>query len=75
MTAPLGPTLRGARERAEVTTILGALARTRGNARAAAELLGVQRRTLDRRIVALGLREQITSAYPRSSRQPRKRHP
>lgn len=56
----------------ETDIVLRALAETGGNVRAAAKLLGLPRRTLDRRIVALGLRERVTAAYPRAGRQPRR---
>ena len=57
---------------ADVAAVLAALAKTSGNVGAAADLLGIPRRTLDRRIVTLGLREHLSATYPRAGRQPRK---
>jgi DNA-binding NtrC family response regulator len=44
-----------------------------GNVRAAAKLLGVPRRTLDKRIVKLGLREELRDAHPYAGRQPKRK--
>ena len=57
---------------ADVAAVLAALAKTSGNVGAAADLLGIPRRTLDRRIVTLGLREHLSATYPRAGRQPRR---
>jgi transcriptional regulator of acetoin/glycerol metabolism len=72
VTAPLTAAAAQQAAAADVAAVLAALRQTDGNVRAAAELLGIPRRTLDRRIVALGLREYVSAAYPRSARQPRK---
>lgn len=52
--------------------ILKALAASSGNTGAAAEALGMSRRTLDDHIVRLGLRELQSALWPRSARQPRR---
>jgi len=57
---------------ADAAAIRAALETASGNVGRAAETLGVQRRTLDRRINALGLRDWLTTTYPRSARQPRR---
>lgn len=58
---------------ADTAAILAALRRTNGNVGAAADLLGIPRRTLDKRIVKLGLREELSAAYPRSVRQSKRK--
>ena len=70
--APL--TAAAAQQAAAVDTaaVLAALAATSGNVGAAAAALKIARRTLDRRINALGLRDWLSAAYPRSARQPRR---
>lgn len=55
----------------EVSMILLAVDRHSGNIAKAARSLGMARRTLDRRIVELGLRAGITAKYPRTARQPK----
>ncbi len=63
-----------ARERAdtaEVAALRAALAKAGGNVGAAAEALGIPRRTLDRRIAAAGLREWLAEDYP-TIRRPHK---
>lgn len=57
---------------ADAAAIREALAAASGNVERAAEALSVNRRTLDRRINALGLRAWLTETYPRSARQPRR---
>lgn len=72
MASPL--TAQGAQQAAaaDVAAVLAALAKTSGNVGRAAALLGIPRRTLDRRIVTLGLREHLSATYPRAGRQPRR---
>ena len=53
--------------------ILRALADANGNTGAAAEVLGMSRRTLDDHIARLGLRELQSALWSRSIRQPKKR--
>lgn len=57
---------------ADEIAIKAALKAFNGNVGAAAKMLEVQRRTLDRRINALGLREWLTTTYPHSMRQPKR---
>jgi DNA-binding NtrC family response regulator len=66
-------TAAAAQQAAAVDTraVLAALAAASGNVGAAAVTLKIARRTLDRRINALGLRDWLSTAYPRSARQPR----
>ena len=68
--APLTSEGAAAAVAADTARIRGALDGARGNVRRAALALGVPRRTLDKRIVELGLREWLTGAWPRSGRQP-----
>ena len=70
---PLTPSANAAANAEDATRIVAALATASGNVGAAAVALGVARRTLDRRINALGLRDWLTVTYPRSARQPRYR--
>ncbi len=72
MASPLTP--EGARRAAAADTaaVLAALAKVGGNVGRAAAELGIPRRTFDRRIVALGLREHVSITYPRAGRQPRR---
>jgi DNA-binding NtrC family response regulator len=53
--------------------ILRALADANGNTGAAAEALGMSRRTLDDHISRLGLRDLQSALWSRSDRQPKKR--
>jgi DNA-binding NtrC family response regulator len=55
--------------------ILQALATANGNTGAAAEALGVSRRTLDDHIARLGLRELQTELWSRSMRQTKRTTP
>jgi transcriptional regulator of acetoin/glycerol metabolism len=73
MAAPLTAGAAQQAAAADVAAVLATLAKTSGNVRAAAVLLGIPRRTLDRRIVSLGLREHLSATYPRAARQPAKR--
>lgn len=73
MKAPLTPEAAAAATSADMARIVAALSAARGNVRVAAVALGIQRRTLDRRIVSYGLREWLSDTYPWSDRQPRKR--
>ncbi len=57
---------------ADAAAIRAALEATSGNVQRAAEALSVPRRTLDRRINALGLRRWLTETYSLSVRQPRR---
>ncbi|WP_437804347.1 helix-turn-helix domain-containing protein [Sorangium sp. So ce693] len=57
---------------ADAAAVRDALAAASGNVERAAEALSVNRRTLDRRINALGLRTWLTETYSRSARQPRR---
>ncbi len=53
--------------------ILQALATANGNTGAAAEALGMSRRTLDDHIARLGLRDLQSALWSRSARQPKRR--
>lgn len=72
MSAPLTAEAAQQAAAADVAAILAALRKTSGNVGAAAKLLGIPRRTLDKRITRLGLRAELKAAYPRSVRQPRR---
>ncbi len=52
--------------------ILRALADANGNTGAAAEALGMSRRTLDDHIARLGIRELQSALWSRSDRQPKR---
>lgn len=60
--SPIG--LSASRDEAERDRIRLALAATSGNVGRAAVALEVPRRTLDRRITALGLRVWLSTSYP-----------
>jgi transcriptional regulator of acetoin/glycerol metabolism len=64
-TAPLTPEAASAAQVADVAQIKGALDSAKGNVGKAALALGVERRTLDRRITALGLRTWLRASYPK----------
>lgn len=77
MKSPIGarppPTLAAIEEQRDAAArelIRKALRYHSGNVTAAAVDLGLNRRTLDRQINALGLRAWLSGAYPRSARQP-----
>ena len=70
MSAPLTPEGVAAAQKADAVRVRAVLDGVHGNVRAAAVALRVPRRTLDRRIVSLGLREWLTVAWPRAGRQP-----
>jgi transcriptional regulator with PAS, ATPase and Fis domain len=72
MTRPLTADAIMQASAADAAAIREALAAASGNVERAAEALSVNRRTLDRRINALGLRAWLTETYPRSARQPRR---
>ncbi len=72
MSAPLTPAAERQAAKVDLDVILGAMAQTNGNVRQAAKLLGVPRRTLDKRIQALGIRQALRVDYPMSGRQPTK---
>jgi transcriptional regulator of acetoin/glycerol metabolism len=63
--APLTPEAASAAQAADVAQIKGALTSAQGNVGKAARALGVERRTLDRRITALGLRAWLRASYPK----------
>lgn len=65
----LTPEAQAAADAADAKRIMRALKTSRGNVGAAAKALDVPRRTLDRRINALGLRDWLTAAFPRGARQ------
>ena len=67
---PLTPEAEEQAASIDAAAIRAAMARA-GNVRAAAALLGVARRTLDKRIVRLGLRDELRKAYPYPGRQPK----
>ena len=67
---PVGPD--AAHALAYAVAILRALADASGNTGAAAEALGMSRRTLDDHIARLGLRELQSALWSRSDRQPRR---
>ena len=52
--------------------LLSALSAANGNTGAAAEALGMSRRTLDDHIQRLGMRDLQSAIWSRSDRQPRK---
>lgn len=70
---PLTPAAASAATAADVEQIVSALSAASGNVGAAAKALKVSRATLDRRITAYGLREWLTTTYPRSVRQLKRR--
>lgn len=73
MTAPpLTPSAASAATAADIAGILAALRASSGSVRGAARALSCDPATLQRRITALGLRAEVTAAYPRSLRQPKK---
>lgn len=72
MPTPLTPEAAQRAAAADVAALLGALTRASGNVSAVAAELGIPRRTIDRRINDLGLREWLTATYPRSKRQPKR---
>ena len=72
MRRPLTPQAEKEAAAIDAAAIRAAMAEA-GNVRAAAKLLGVPRRTLDKRIVKLGLREELRDAHPYAERQPLKR--
>lgn len=53
--------------------LLSALSAANGNTDAAAEALGMSRRTLDDHIRRLGMRDLQSAIWSRSDRQPRKK--
>jgi transcriptional regulator with GAF, ATPase, and Fis domain len=53
--------------------LLSALSAANGNTGAAAEALGMSRRTLDDHIARLGMRDLQSAIWSRSDRQPRKK--
>lgn len=67
---PVGPD--AAHALAYAVAILRALADASGNTGAAAEALGMSRRTLDDHIARLGLRELQSALWSRADRQPRR---
>lgn len=69
---PLTPEAAAAQTAADITGILAALRASSGSVRGAARALSCDPATLQRRITALGLRAEVTAAYPRSKRQPRR---
>ncbi len=72
MTSPLTPAASARATRTDLAAVRSALKATSGNVGLAAIVLGCNRRRLDMWIVALGLRAWLTTAYPRSVRQPRR---
>lgn len=72
MSRPLTPEAEQQADAVDAAAIREAMAKTRGNVRAAGLLLGVKRRTLDKRIRKLGLRDEFRQAYPYAGRQPMK---
>lgn len=71
--APLAPEIAAAQRDADIAILRAVLMSTGGNVRKAAVHFGVHVSTLQRRITALGLRDEVTAAYPRHLRQPKKR--
>jgi transcriptional regulator with GAF, ATPase, and Fis domain len=70
---PLTMRAKNAAEAADRAEILAAFKKAGGVAQIAADLLGVYIRTMDRRIVELGLRDTLTKRYPPGMRpRPRK---
>lgn len=67
---PLSPD--GAAAVAYAVRLLSALSAANGNTGAAAEALGMSRRTLDDHIHRLGMRDLQSAIWSRSDRQPRK---
>jgi DNA-binding NtrC family response regulator len=72
MTRPITATAAQQAAEADAAAIRAALSHASGNVGRAAEALGVARRTLDRRINALGLRDWLTEEYPLRARQPKR---
>lgn len=73
MAAPLTPEAASAAVAADMARIVAALSAASGNVGAAADALGINRRTLDRRINGYGLRDWLSDTYPWSVRQPKRR--
>lgn len=70
---PLTAEAASAATAADMARVVTALSAASGNVGAAAVTLGINRRTLDRRITALGLRVWLSDTYSRAARQPRTR--
>jgi hypothetical protein len=70
--APLTPDAAAKQTAADIRAIRRALRASHGSVRAAAVALGKSYSALQRRITALGLRAELTAAYPRSVRQPKR---
>lgn len=73
MSRPLTAEAARAADETDERLIRAALASASGNVGAAAIALRVPRRTLDKRIAALGLRAWLTATYPRADRQPKRK--
>ena len=68
---PMTDEAKTAAQEIDKTHVRHTLAACHGNVAATADILGVPRRTLDRRINALGLRDWLTTTYPPGERPAR----
>jgi transcriptional regulator with GAF, ATPase, and Fis domain len=72
VTAPLTPEAAAKASAEDAKRVKAALKQASGNVSRAADALKVSVRNLHRRIATYGLRDWLTSNYPRGARQPKR---